>query len=112
MVVPGSSYLGPQNLRKVEEDEERLFAPSASAWARAMDTLESGPVHLVVVGDTSLSATKALVRASLKARALGWVIQVLDPVNEPDTVRGFQPLEPPPSICALAGNAWPLSARQ
>lgn len=96
-VVPDSSYLGPPNFRKVEEDEERLFAPSASAWARAMDMMELGPVHLVVVGKDSLRTTKALVRTSLRARTLHWVVQVLDPVQEPDIVRslGFPATEAP-----------------
>ena len=104
-VVPDSSYLGPPDLRKVEEDEERLFAPAASAWARAMDMAESGPVSLVVVGDPSLSATKALVRASLKAMTPRWVVRFLDPVNEIDIVRnlGFPANETPAAYLCI-GN--------
>ncbi|PKB66506.1 MAG: hypothetical protein BZY81_07140 [SAR202 cluster bacterium Io17-Chloro-G4] len=104
-VVPGSSYLGPQGLRKVEEDEERLFAPAASAWARAMDMAESGPVSLVVVGDTSLGATNALVRASLKATTPGRVIQILDSVDQLDVVKrlGF-PANEAPAVYLCIGN--------
>lgn len=85
-VVPGRSYLGPPGVRRVEEDEERLFLPAASAWARASDLMRSGPVHLVVIGDSSLNTTKALVKAALKARTPNWVVQILDPNVEPDTV--------------------------
>ena len=85
-VVPGRSYLGPPRIRRVEEDEERLYLPAASAWARASGLMRSGPVHLVVIGDGSLNATKVLIRAALKARTPGWVVQILDPNIEPDTV--------------------------
>jgi len=103
--VPRGSYLGPPNLRKVEEDEERLFAPAASAWARAIDMVESGPVSLVVVGDGSQSATKALTRASLKAMTPRWVVRLLDPVNELDVVRslGF-PADGAPAVYLCIGN--------
>ena len=88
-VVPGSSYLGPPDVRRVEEDEERLFGPAASAWARAGDMMESGQVRLVVVGDSSLSATKALVRAALRARTPCWVVQIMDHMIEPGAVRSL-----------------------
>jgi len=96
-VVPGGSYLGPPRLRKVEEDEERLFLPAASAWARASDLMRSGPVHMVVIGDRSLNDTKVLVRAALKARTPSRVVQILDPNVEPDTVGklGFPASEGP-----------------
>lgn len=92
-VVPGQSYVGPPALRKVEEDEERLFLPAASAWARASEILESGAVHLVVVGDSNHRITKELVRAGFKAKTLRWVVQILDPVEGPDVVQslGFAP---------------------
>lgn len=104
-VVSDSSYLGPSGLRKVEEDEERLFAPSASAWARAMDMIEAGPVSLVVVGDPSLSSTKALKRASLKVMTPRWVVQFLDPVNQLDDVKrlGF-PVNVEPAAYLCLGN--------
>jgi uncharacterized protein YyaL (SSP411 family) len=104
-VVPASSYLGPPNLRIVEEDEERLFAPAASAWARAMDIVESGTVDLVVVGDTSLKATKGLVKASLQARTHSWVVQVLDPVNDAVAVKrlGF-PVNVAPAVYLCVGR--------
>ncbi len=104
-VVPGISYLGPPSLRKVEEDEERLFSPAASAWARAKDTMDSGQVHLVVLGDTSRSATQALVRASLRAKTLRWVVQILDPTNDSDKVKslGF-PTTDSPAIYLCVGK--------
>ena len=85
-VVPGRSYLGPPGARKMEEDEERLFLPAASAWAMALDLMDSGPVHLVVVGDSSNRTTRSLVKAALRAKTPGWVVQVLDPNTEADTV--------------------------
>ena len=48
--------------------------------------MRSGPVHLVVIGDSSLNATKALVRAALKARTPSWVVQILDHNVEPSLV--------------------------
>ena len=86
-VVPGRSYLGPPGVRRVEEDEEKLFLPAASAWTRAWETMDSGPVHLVVVGDSADRTTKGLVKAALRAKTPGWVLQILDPKIEPDMVR-------------------------
>ena len=88
-VVPGQSYVGPPALRKVEEDEERLFLPAASAWARASEILESGADHLVGVGDSNHRITKELVRAGFKAKTLRWVVQILDPVEGPDVVQSL-----------------------
>ena len=85
-VVPGQSYLGPSGALRMEQDEERLFLPAGSAWARAWRTMNSGPVHLVVVGDGAHRTTKGLVKAALRAKTPGWVVQVLDPVNESETV--------------------------
>ena len=65
-VVPGNSYLGSGKSRRMEEDEERLFLPAGSAWARAWDMLSNGPVRLVVVGEASHPRTKSLLRAALK----------------------------------------------
>ena len=86
VVVPGRSYLGAQGARKMEEDEEQLFLPGASAWARAWDTMDSRPVHLVVVGDSSHKTTKGLVKVALRAKTPGWVVQILDPKIDPDMV--------------------------
>ena len=103
--VPGRSYLGPAGARRMEEDEERLFLPAASAWARAWDMLESGPVHLVVVGDRALKTTKSLVNAALKARTPGWAVQILDPGIEADMVErlGF-PADGPPAAYLCVGR--------
>ena len=87
--VPGRSYLGPPGARRMEEDEERLFLPAASAWARAWNTMDSGPVRLVVVGESVHRTTKSLVKAALRARTPGWVVQVLDPRMEADLVGSF-----------------------
>ena len=46
----------------------------------------SGPVHLVVVGNSSQRATKALAKAALRARPPGWVVQILDPAKQADMV--------------------------
>ena len=112
-VVPGRSYLGPPRVRRVEEDEERLFLPAASAWARASDLMESGPVHLAVIGDSSLNATKALVRAALKARTPSWVVQILDPIVESDTVGklGF-PASEGPTVYLCVGRQCLAPIRQ
>ena len=85
-VVPGRSYLGPPGARKMEEDEERLFLPAASAWARARDIMDSGAVRLVVAGDIIHRTTKGLVKAALRARAPGWVVQILDPGTQAEMV--------------------------
>lgn len=85
-VVPGRSYLGAQGFRKMEEDEEKLFLPAASAWARAWDRIDFGAVHLVVVGDGVHRTTRKLVQAAFKARTPGWVVQVLDARTEADVV--------------------------
>ena len=84
--VPGRSYLGAPGARRMEEDEEQLFLPAGSAWARAWDDMDSGPVHLVVVGDSSDRTTEGLVKAALRARTPGWVVQVLDPKMESELV--------------------------
>ena len=86
VVVPGRSYLGAPGARRMEEDEEQLFLPSGSAWARACDIMDSGPVHLVVVGNSSQRATKGLAKAALRARPPGWVVQILDPAMQADMV--------------------------
>ena len=103
--VPGRSYVGPPGARRMEEDEERLFLPAASAWARAWNTMDSRPVHLVVVGDRAHRATKALVNAALKARTPGWAVQFLDPGIEADMVErlGF-PVDGAPAAYLCVGR--------
>jgi uncharacterized protein YyaL (SSP411 family) len=104
-VVPGRSCLGPAGTRRMEDDEERLFLPAASAWARAWDLVESGAVHLVVVGDGSHRTTKSLVRASLRARRPWWIVQLLDPAKDRATVvrLGF-PADGVPAAYLCAGG--------
>ena len=78
-IVPGNTYLGTEKSRRMEEDEERLFLPAGSAWARAWDMLSCGPVRLVVVGEASHPGTKGLLRAALKVHVPHRIIQPLDP---------------------------------
>ena len=85
-VVPSKSYVGPHGSRRMEEDEERLFLPAGSAWARALDMLEWGPVHLIVVGPSSHPGTRGLLRAALKAYAPHSVVQLLDPERDGDRI--------------------------
>jgi uncharacterized protein YyaL (SSP411 family) len=85
-VIPGGSYLGPLGVRRMEEDEELLFAPAASAWARAWDMVAAGTVHLVVVGDGSHRAVRRLVRAALRAQKPRWIVQLLDPARDRATI--------------------------
>ena len=51
----------------VEEDEEALFMPAASAWARARQFVAAGPVHLFVVGPANNPASRKLLAAGLSA---------------------------------------------
>jgi len=81
-IVPGSSFLGPRQSRRVEEDEERLFMPAGSAWARARRLLSCGPVHLVIVGSAAHPLTKKLLRAALKTYVPHRVVQTLDPERD------------------------------
>lgn len=85
-VVPGSSYLGSKNSRRMEEDEERLFLPAGSAWGRAWDLLESGPVHLVLIGSASDSQTRNILSAALKTYAPHRIIQLLDPKEDGERI--------------------------
>jgi hypothetical protein len=104
-VVPYQTYIGPPGLRKVEEDEERLFLPAASAWARASDILESRMVHLVIVGDNNHRATKALVKSACRIRTLRWTVQVLDPISGSQIVQslGF-PVDASPAAYLCVGS--------
>ena len=81
-VVPRRSYMGPDGSRRMEEDEEELFLPAGSAWARAMDMMSSGPVQLLVVGAPSDSRTRSLISAALKTYAPHRLVQLLDPERD------------------------------
>ena len=77
-VIPGKSYLGGHLSRRMEEDEEALFLPAGSAWARARDMLDHGPVRLALVGDSSSSAYRQLHRAAARVYAPHRVVLPLD----------------------------------
>ncbi len=98
-VVPGSSYLGDHSSRRMEEDEEALFLPAGSAWGRAKDMLDHGPVSLVLVGDSSTAAYTRLLQAALRAPAPHRIVQPLDTARDADKVRelGF-PSDRAPAI--------------
>ena len=98
-VAPGSSYLGPPGLRRMEEDEEKLYLPAAPVWAKAWDMLQRGSVHFVVVGSSSDRRTRRLLRSALRVYAPHKVVQMLDPQNDKDRVvdLGF-PVDGPPAL--------------
>ena len=98
-VAPGSSYLGPPGLRRMEEDEEVLYLPAAPVWAKAWDMLQRGPVHFVLVGSSSDRRTRPLLKSALRVYAPHKVVQVLDPQNDKDRVEdlGF-PVDGPPAL--------------
>ncbi|PKB71768.1 MAG: hypothetical protein BZY87_03930 [SAR202 cluster bacterium Io17-Chloro-G6] len=104
-VVPNSSFLGPRQSRRVEEDEERLFMPAGSGWARAQRLLTSGPVHLVIVGSKANIATKRLLRAALKTYVPHRVVQMLDPEQDRERIEslGF-PATEEPALYACMNN--------
>ena len=77
-IIPGKSYLGDRQSRRMEEDEEALFLPAGSAWARARDMLDNGPVRLALVGDSSTAAYRQLHRATARVYAPHRVILPLD----------------------------------
>jgi len=92
-VVPGRSYLGSHASRRMEEDEEALFLPAGSAWGRARDMQTSGPVRLVLVGDSSTGQYRRLHRATQRIYAPHRVIVPLDIRRDMDMIRdlGFPP---------------------
>ena len=104
-VVPGNTYIGPEKSRRMEEDEERLFLPAGSAWARAWDMLSHGTVRLVVVGEASHPGTKSLLRAALKVYVPHRIVQLLDPRRDGERIAalGF-PVGNVPSLYACMGN--------
>jgi len=103
--VPGSSYLGPKGSRRMEEDEERLFLPAGSAWARAWDMLEAGPVHLVLLGSPTHQQTRSLWSAAMRAYMPHQILQPLDPEWDVDRIAssGF-PLGREPALYACMGG--------
>ncbi len=98
-VAPGSSYLGPPGLRRMEEDEEVLYLPAAPVWAKAWDMLQRGPVHFVLVGSSSDRRTRRLLRSALRVYAPHKIVQALDPQDDIDRVEdlGF-PVDGPPAL--------------
>ena len=108
-VVPGSSFLGPEGSRRVEEDEEALFLPAGSAWGRARDMLDCGPVHLVLVGTSSQPATKRLLAASLRLSAPHGIVQPLDPEQDQDRIAslGFPASKAPALYVCMGGICLP-----
>ncbi|MCI0823707.1 MAG: thioredoxin domain-containing protein [Chloroflexi bacterium] len=100
-VAPGSSYLGPPSLRRMEEDEERLYLPAAAAWGRAWDMLVQGPVHMVLVGALSNRRTRLLLKSALRVYAPHRIVQVLDTQDDEDRISslGF-PVDGPPALYA------------
>jgi uncharacterized protein YyaL (SSP411 family) len=85
-VAPGSCYLGPPGSRRMEEDEEALFLPAGSAWGRAWDMLESGPVHMVLVGEASELTAQRLFKAASQAYAPHKVVEQLSPSHHGDRI--------------------------
>ena len=100
-IVPDSSFLGDRPSRRVEEDEEALFLPAGSAWARARQMLAEGPVHLVVVGASGNPTAQSLMAAGLRAYLPHRVLQRLDPETDRERIEslGF-PLEAEPALYA------------
>ena len=98
-VAPGSSYLGPPGLRRMEEDEEKLYLPAAPVWAKAWDMLQRGPVHFVLVGSSFDRRTRRLLRSALRVYAPHKIVQALDPQDDIDRVEdlGF-PVDGPPAL--------------
>jgi uncharacterized protein YyaL (SSP411 family) len=118
-MAPGGSYIGPPGSRRMEEDEEALFLPAGSAWGRAWDMLESGPVHMALVGEASELATRRLLRAASQAYAPHKVLEQLSPSRNRDRISdlGF-PTGGAPAlyVCmngvCLAPLVWPSDVRQ
>jgi uncharacterized protein YyaL (SSP411 family) len=89
----------------MEEDEEQLFLPAGSAWARAWDMVSRGLVRLVAVGEASHPATKSLLRAALKVYVPHRIVQLLNPRCDGERIAllGF-PAENMPSLYACLGS--------
>ena len=108
-VAPGSSFIGAKGTRRVEEDEEALFLPAGSAWGRARDMLDCGPVHLVLVGKSSQPATKSLLKATLGLLAPHGIVQPLDPEQDQDRINslGFPATNAPSLYVCMGGICLP-----
>ena len=104
-VVPGNTYLGSGSTSRMEEDEEELFLPAGSAWARAWDMLSRGSAQMVVVGGASNPDTKNLLRAARKVYAPHRIVQSLDPECDDKRIAslGF-PARDVPALYACVGN--------
>ena len=104
-VVPGKTYLGDHSSRRMEEDEEALFLPAGSAWGRAKDFLNHGPVSLVLVGDASRKEYQRLHEAALRIYAPYRVVRPLDYETDADRIGelGF-PLRPEAALYACMGD--------
>jgi len=104
-VIPGSSYLGDQPSRRMEEDEEALFLPAGSAWARARDLQDNGPVRLALVGDSSNPAYRQLHRAAARVYAPHRVVLHLDQQRNARQIRqlGF-PSRSEPALYVCMGE--------
>ena len=104
-VPPEGTYLGPAGSRRMEGDEERLFLPAGSAWARAWDAVDQGPVHEVIVGRSTDLRTKRLLTATLRAHAPHKVIERLDPGQDMDRIEtlGFPAGETPTLYICMGG---------
>ena len=118
-VAPGTSYIGPPGSRRMEEDEEALFLPAGSAWGRAWDMLESGPVHMVLVGENSELTTQRLVKAASQAYAPHKVLEQLSPSQNGDRISdlgfptgGAAALYVCMNGVCLAPLVWPSEVRQ
>lgn len=117
-IIPGKSYLGDRQSRRMEEDEEALFLPAGSAWARARDMLDQVPVRLALMGDSSDPAYRQLHRAAARVYAPHRVILPLDWQRNARQVRqqGFPSrAEPALYVCmgerCLAPVATPAEVR-
>ena len=108
-VVPASSFIGRKGSRRVEEDEEALFLPAGSAWGRAQDMLDCGPVHLVLVGRSTQPATRRLLKATLTLLASHGIVQPLDPERDPDRIAslGFPVSNAPALYVCMGGICLP-----
>ena len=104
-IAPDSSYSGVRGSRRMEEDEERLFLPAGSAWGRAWDMLEYGPVRLVVIGSLEDAPTKAILKAANMIYAPHKIIQLFDPEKDSDRIaaQGF-PQAMNPALYACMGG--------
>jgi uncharacterized protein YyaL (SSP411 family) len=105
-IVPGSSYLGLTGSARVEEDEERLFLPAGSAWGRAWDMVDGGPVHMIIVGLPSSAEAQKLLQAALRIYAPHRITQMLDPEQDQSRIAslGFPSRSQPVLYVCMGGK--------